>query len=182
MAENCPSLEDFILENACEENIAGTSGVAYVFVKSDLEKPMQRTGNVYETPTFKSGKGLFKYELKDDSQQIQGESQGPNAGFNLTYNMILKRVNKKSSESARALNNLNIGVIVVDHEDSQILYDPNRRLEAESGGIKSDTGAAPGDDRQTSFEYKLKGQSYPNFYVTEPEGGWDSLLASKASS
>lgn len=179
MAEqNCPNLEDFLTSDFCEENIGGTAAVAYVFLKSDLAAPLTRTKNVYSTPTFKSGKGLYKIELKDDSQQVQGESQGPNGGYNQMWNAILDKVNRKTSELARSFNNLNIGVIVPDGEDNQILYDPNRRLKAESGGIKTDTGVAPGDDRQTTLEFKLSGVSFPNFYVEAPEDGWDSLLAS----
>ena len=182
MAEqNCPNLADFLTADFCEENIAGTSSVAYLFLKDDLAAPLTRTKNVYSTPTFKSGKGLYKFELKDDVQQVQGESQGPNGGFNQTWNAALDKVNRKVSEILRAVNNLNIGVIIPDGEDNQILYDPNRRLKAESGGIKTDTGAKPGDERQTTLEFKLNGVTYSNFYVEAPEEGWDSLLASAAA-
>ena len=179
--QNCPVLEDFLNEDNCGENIAGTSGVAYYFLKDDLEQPLTRTKNVYSTPKFKAGKGLYKFDLKDDTQQVQGESQGPNSGFNLTYTAAIEKVNKKASELSRALNNLNIGIIVPDGEDTQIMYDPQRRVKAESGGIKSDTGAAPGDERQTTLEFHLNGVLYDNLYVEEPEGGWDSLLASKST-
>jgi len=138
---------------------------------------------VYGTPTFKSGKGLYRLDLKDESQQIKGESQGNNKGFNLTYNNVIDKVNKKMSELSRAFNNLDIGIIVPDGEDSQIMYDPNHRVQFQSGGIASDTGAATGDDRQTTIEAHLNGVLYDNLYVTAPtSGGWDSLLASAAAS
>ena len=78
------------------------------------------------------------------------------------------------------MNNLNIGIIVPDGNtgDTQIMYDPNRRVKAEQGGIKSDTGAATSDDRQTTLEFHLNGVLYDNLYVTAPNDGWDSLLAS----
>ena len=60
------------------------------------------------------------------------------------------------------------------------MYDPYKRVKVDSGGISSDTGAAASDDRQTSLELKLNGVKYQNLYVTAPETGWDSLLASKA--
>lgn len=177
----CPTLSDFLNEEQCLENIAGTSAIAYYFVKSDLQTPISRTGNIYATPVFKSGKGLYKFDLKDGSQKIEGESQGNNKGFNLTYDAIIDAVNKKASELSRSLNNLDIGIIVPDGEDSQIMYDPNHRVKCDSGGIKSTTGAAPGDDRNTTLQFKLEGVLYDNLYVTPPEtGGWDSLLASAA--
>lgn len=178
----CPTLSDFLNEDNCLENIGGTSAVAYYFLKSDLKAALKRTGNVYETPAFNAGKGLYKIDLKDETQQVQGSSQGQNGGFALTYNATIDMVNKKVSELARALNNLDYGIIVPDGEgDAQILYDPNHRVVADSDGIKTDTGAATGDDRQTTLEFKLNGVLYPALYVTTPEGGWESLLASAAT-
>lgn len=185
MAEQCPSLKDFLNADNCQENIGGTSNVAFFFVKSDLAKPLVATGAVFATPEFKSGKGLYKFDLKDESQQIKGESQSNNKGFNLTYNAILERVDKSTSELARALNNLDIGIIVPDGQtgNTQIMYDQYRRVKAESGNISSDTGAAASDDRQTSLEFHLNGVNYPNLYVEDPTaGGWESLLASAVSS
>ena len=177
---NCPILEDFLNENNCNENIAGTSNKAYFFVKSDLAAPLTRTRNVYSTPVFKAGKGLYLIELKSNTQQIQGSSQGPNKGFNLTYQAVIDAVNRKVSELSRAFNNLDIGIIVVDGEDTQIMYDPNNRVEADTDGINSTTGAAPEDDRQTSLQFQLKGVKYQNLYVEAPQAGWESLRASSS--
>ncbi len=181
MAEiNCPQMQDYLNEENCLENIGGTSAVGYYFVKSDLSAPLALSGCVYGTPVFKAGKGLYKFDLKDETQQIQGESQGNNGGFNLTYNATIEAVNKKIAELSRALNNLDIGIIVPDGQtgDSQIMYDPNHRVKVEQGGIHSDTGAATSDDRQTTLEFHLNGVLYQNLYVTAPADGWDSLLAS----
>lgn len=179
----CPTLEDFLNSENCLENIGGTSSVLYIGNKADLSAALTRTDNVYSTPAFNTGKGLVKFDLKDESQQVQGESQGPNKGFNLTYNGTVNAVNKKISKLTRALNNLDLFVIVKDGGtgDSMILYDPDKRVQAESGGIKGDTGAASGDDRQTTLEFHLNGVLYDILYVEEPEKGWDSLLASAAS-
>ncbi len=176
--QNCPALAHFLNADNCQENIGGTSAVAYYFVKSDLKNALVADGNLYGTPEFNTGKGLYKIELKDETQQIKGSSQGPNKGFNLTYNAIIDAVNKSVSELARALNNLDIGIIVPDGSDgtTQIMYDPYKRVKADADGINSDTGAASGDDRQTSLEFHLNGMKYQNIYVTPPTDGWDSLL------
>lgn len=63
---------------------------------------------------------------------------------------------------------------------SQIIYDPKRKVKFDSGAITSDTGTTPDSDRHTSFAAKLSPVKYLNLYVEEPEGGWDTLLASAA--
>ena len=93
---------------------------------------------------------------------------------------MIDAVNRKVSELSRAFNNLDIGIIVVDGEDTQIMYDPNNRVEADTDGINSTTGAAPEDDRQTSLQFQLKGVKYQNLYVEAPQGGWESLRASSS--
>ena len=180
MDQNCPNLGHFLNKEQCLENIAGTSAVAYFFVKSDLEAPLTLTGCEYSTPTFAAGKGIYKFDVKDESQQVKGESQGPNAGFALTWNAILERVNMKAAELSRALNNLDICIIIPDSDSlSQILYDPIRRVKAEQGGIASDTGAAVGDDRQVALEFHLNGVLYDNLYVKAPKDGWETLMVSE---
>lgn len=176
---NCPAMGHYLNEDNCLENIGGTSAVAYYGVKSDLSTPLTANGSLYSTPAFKTGKGLYKFDLKDETQQIQGESQGPNKGFNLTYNATIDAVSKKVAELTRALNNLDIFIIVPDGQtgETQIMYDPYKRVKAESGGIHSDTGAAASDDRQTTLEFHLNGVLHQNLYVTAPVDGWESLLA-----
>lgn len=178
----CPTLNDFTNDDRCTENIGGMSNVVYIGIKSDLKADIAATDNLYGTPEFNTGKGLYKLVLKDVSQQITGESQGNNKGFNLSWKGIVDVVNQKISKLTRAINNLDIFLICPDGGtgETQIMYDPYKRVTVESGGISSDTGAASGDDRQTSLELKLNGVKYQNLYVTAPEAGWDSLLASKA--
>ena len=180
---SCPALDHFLNADNCFENIGGTSAVAYYFIKDDLSAPLELTGNVYSTPAFKTGKGLYRIDLKDETQQIKGDGQGNNKGYNLTYNAVIDAVNKRVSLLSRALQNLDIGIIVPDGQtgDTQIMYDPYKRVKVEQGGISSDTGAASGDDRQTSLEFHLNGVLYDNLYVTPPQtGGWDGLMVASS--
>ncbi len=90
--------------------------------------------------------------------------------------MILDAVNDKISELARGLNNLDWFAIFPDPSgDAQILYDPNKKIRIESGGLTSDTGAAASDDRITTVNFVLGPVKYPNLFVTAPANGWDSL-------
>lgn len=181
MPNACPTLLDVLSSEDCMENLAGLGTDVYVGLKEDLTAPLTLTDNEYNTPAFKSGTGLYKVQCKEDSQQIQGSSLGRRKGFELTCNFVIESVNKLSSKLGRALNNLDILIIAVepDGSGSQIMYDPNRKVTFDNGGIASDTGAASSDDRQMTCAAKLSPVKYPNLFVTAPTEGWDSLLASK---
>ena len=178
---NCPTLTHCLKENECLENLAGLGNVAYVFIKSDLEAPLTRTGTKYSTPAFKAGKGLYKFELQDQMQGIVGESLKKRQGFKQTFEFAFEAVNEAISSNARALNNLDVGFIVPDNEKYQIMYDPYHDIKFEDGGIKTDTGKAASDDRQTNCSATLEPVIHPNFWVDAPAGGWDSLLAGESS-
>ena len=175
----CPQLADILNDDECLENLAGLGSDVYIGLKSELTAPLTATDNLYSTPAFQAGKGLYKVQCKDDSQQIQGSSLGYRKGFELTCTFVIDSVNPAAGKLARAINNRDIFIIAKDGKNSQIMYDPSRKVKFDSGGIKTDTGAKPEDDRTTTYESKLSPVDYPNLYVTEPsEGGWDSLLAS----
>ena len=136
-------------------------------------------------PVFKSGKGLKKFDLKEESQKIASESQGKRKGFNQTATLVFDAVNRKTAVIARALNNLgDLFIIFPDGDDNQIMYDPNKKIRIDQGGATTDTGAAASDDRISTVNFILGPVKYPNLFVTAPsaEGGWDSLLVDEGSS
>lgn len=179
MANTCPQLLDILNADQCLENLAGLGTDIYLGLKSELSSALTATDNEYSTPVFQSGKGLYKVQCKDDSQQIQGSSLGYRKGFELTCTFVVDSVNANAGKLARAINNQDIFIIAKDNEVSQIIYDPTRKIKFDSGAIKTDTGAKADDDRTTTYEAKLSPVNYPNLYVKEPnDGGWDSLLAS----
>jgi hypothetical protein len=175
---------DYIAAEECMENLAGLGEVVYIGLRADLMAPLSATDNVYSTPTFKDGKGLFKFELKEEAQKIAGESQGKRKGYNITGTMVFDGVDAKVSKILRALNNLDWFAIFPDPSgDAQILYDPNKKVRIESGGATTDTGAAASDDRISTVNFILGPVAYPNLFVTAPQsGGWDDLLASSETS
>ena len=170
-------MKSILKADECLENLAGISADVYVGVKSDLSAPLTAEENVYSTPAFASGKGLYKIQGKNEAQKIAFSSLGPRKGYELTLTVVIESLNKVFSKVGRALNNLDLFFIVKDGEESLIMYDPNRRCEADSGGIAGDTGDTADSDRQATCEFKLKPVKYPLLYVTEPQtGGWDGLL------
>lgn len=176
---NCPTLGNILASEECLENLAGLGSVVYVGVKGELEAPMTATDNQYTTPSFANGKGLYKFDCKEESEKYGFSSLGRRKGYEITGTLILEAVNKATAKVLRAMNNLDLFLIFQDNDgQSLIIYDPKRKMEADSGGIAGDTGDTPDSDRQITLEYKLSPVAYPMYYVTEPEQGWDSLLAS----
>jgi len=178
----CPTLQNYLAADECMENLAGLGEVVYVGLREDLSAPLAATDNTYATPAFKDTKGLYKFELKEESQKVAGESQGKRKGFNITGTMVFDGVDPRVSKLMRTLNNRDWFAIFPDPSgDAQILYDPNKKIRIDSGGATTDTGAAAGDDRISTVNFILGPVKYPNLFVTAPtaEGGWDSLLAEK---
>ena len=176
---NCPAMGNILRGENCTENLAGLGMTVYVGVKSDLETAMTASENTYSTPVFKSGKGLYRIDGKRESQKYAWSSLGYQKGYDLTGTLVHEVQTAESAIVDRALNNLDIFLIFVDEEKSLILYDTLRPLEADSGGITGDTGAAADDDRLTTYEFHLKPAKYTRLYVTEPQEGWNSLLATQ---
>lgn len=177
----CPTLKDISAANECLENFAGLGTNVYIGVKSDLKSTMTMTDGEYSTPEFNSGKGLVKLECKEDTVGIKGSSLGRRKGFSLEASFTLEAVNKDTAAVARAINNLDIFLICEDNGVSQIMYSPQYKVTADSGGIASDTGQKADDERQITFTLKLQPVTFCNEYVKTPTTGWDSLLASKAT-
>ena len=182
MAENCPTMQNILKADECLENLAGISSDVYVGIKSELSAPLTATENVYSTPTFASGKGLYKIQGKNEAQKIHFSSLGPRKGYDLDITVVIESLNKAFSKVGRALNNLDLFFIVDDGDDSLIMYDPQRRCEADSGGIEGDTGDTADSDRQATCNFHLKPVKYPLLYVERPkqenvEVSWDTLLA-----
>ena len=74
----------------CLENLAGISADVYVGIKSDLEAPMTAEENVYSTPTFASGKGLYKIQGKNEAQKVSFSSLGPRKGYDLGITIVIE--------------------------------------------------------------------------------------------
>ena len=180
----CPEIKDILAANECLENFGGLGIKVYAFDKAELAAPLKAEKNIYPTLTpesFKSG-GLYKFECKESSQGHTFESLGRRKGFKQQLDYVLESVNADSAEVARGLNNRDLGYIVQDGEKSIIVYDDQHKFEYASGGIKGDTGKKAEDDRQVELSGTLQPTIYGRYEIATPDGGWDSLLASKLAS
>lgn len=98
MAEvNCPTLADILASDECMENLAGLGSVVYVGVKGDLKSPLTATDNNYATPTYNAGKGLYRFDCKEESQKYAFSSLGRRKGYEITGTLILEAVNKATA-------------------------------------------------------------------------------------
>ena len=173
----CPELKDYSAEDLCLEQMPGMGMNIYVFKKSDLKAPLQATGNQYpalSSESFQTGKGLYKWVAKDGTV-----GQGQNQGYKTTFGYEFEAQDANSAELARAAQNLDLGYIAKYGSKWRIIYDPDHKVKYASGGIKCSTGKKSGDEPSFSFEASLEGLIYPYYEIAEPDGGWDSLLASK---
>ena len=116
--------------------------------------------------------------IKSDLAAPLTPQQDPRKGYDLDITVVIESLNQTFSKVGRALNNLDLFFIVDDGDDSLIMYDPQRRCEADSGGIEGDTGDTADSDRQATCNFHLKPVKYPLLYVERPvSGGWDGLMA-----
>lgn len=188
MAETntCPQLKDLLAENDCLENFGGLGVNVYAFLKSDLTAPLEPTEgtNKYaalSSSSFKTGKGLYKFECQDGGQGHSWENLGYQKGFKQTLDYVLESVNAATAELARGLNNLKVGYIIEDGDTSIIVYDKQHDVKYDSGSIKGDTGKKPEDDRTVTLSGVLSPTKFGRYEIAIPEGGWDSLLKSASS-
>lgn len=178
----CPEIKDVLAANECLENFGGLGVNVYIFIKDDLANPLKAENNIYPALTsesFKTGKGLFKFVCKENSQGHTFESLGRRKGFKQQLDYVLESVNADSAEVTRGLNNLDLGYIVQDGEKNIIVYDEQHKFEYASGGIKGDTGKKSDDERMVELSGTLQPTTYGRYEIATPESGWDSLLASK---
>ena len=109
---NCPTLGNILASNECLENLAGVGSVVYVGVKGDLSAPLSATDNQYGLPTFKAGKGLYRLDCKEEAQKYAFSSLGRRKGYEITGTLVLEAVNKDTAKILRAMNNLDLFLIL----------------------------------------------------------------------
>ena len=183
-AITCPEIKDILAANECLENFGGLGINVYAFDKDELAAPLKAEKNIYPALTsdsFKSGKGLYKFECKENSQGHTWESLGRRKGFKQQLDYVLESVDAASAEVARGLNNRDLGYIVQDGDKNIIVYDEQHKFEYASGGIKGEPGKKADDDRKVELRGTLQPTAYGRYEIATPEAGWDSLLASKTA-
>ena len=175
-------MKHYIAGEKCQENFAGMSSVVYAFERNKLAADdITVSGNTYSFKPATTAK-LYKFECKEEKQNLKGSSQGPRQGFVITGTFVLEAVDKDASELARSFNNLDLGWIFPESDEvAQILYDKVRKVHIDADGLTTDTGTAPGDERITTVTLKLGPVKYPALYIDVPEGGFDAMMASANS-
>lgn len=177
----CPELVNVLNGEQCGENFAGIGNFLYIGLKSDLDTTgLTLEGCTYSGFKLKEGKFLYKLDCEDEKNKVTGSSLGFRGGFKMSGEWSANLVNKATSLFGRAVNNLDIFLIIPDGDMWQFMYDPNRRVKFEADGITTDTGAATSDSRTTSLKPTLGPVKFPNIYVEEPDEKFASLVKASA--
>ena len=165
--QNCEELLEYIAAAQCSENYAGIGSRVYMGLRSDLSAPLTETGPNWSGLTFKAGKGLYRLDCREEVNNIVGSSSNQNKGFTQTLNFTLDAVSPTTARVARVLNNRkDLFFCVEDGDEIQIMYHPTNKIQVDSGGIETNTGAAAEDDRGVTCAIQLKKCKYPNNYLT----------------
>lgn len=167
MATICEPLLDVLASKQCAEDFAGIGSVIYMGLKEDLASPLTEDGPNWSGLTFKSGKGLYRIDCKEEANSIVGSSGGMNGGYVQTLNFTVDFVNKNTAKLARVINNSQDAFYIVeDGDEIQIMYHPKNKVQIDNGGIESNTGDTADSDRQMTVAVQLKKCKYPNTYLT----------------
>ena len=178
----CIPLTSIDSSDVCEESFGGLGSSAWIFVHDDLdpehplsliedEDGVETAVYQWEANTLKPGAYLYKVQLKPNSQGITGESNGSNKGFKQTGQFIIDTTNPNVSRFLRALNNRHgyWGIIVNDGQKYQVMYTKGEALTLDAGALKTETGNASSDDRQTTLAPVLDKALFPETYIEFPK-------------
>lgn len=168
----CPVPRHVREGDMCEENFAGLGSVGYIFIKTELSKPLATEPTlVYQFPKktdtpFKSGCGFYRVDLRPGTQSITGESQKKNGGFKQTGQLVIGVVNEVVAELLRALNNRDWAYVIPDGDKWQCMYLHNsQKITLDAGALKTETGAQASDDRQATLAPVLENCYFPNTWI-----------------
>lgn len=174
-------LADITAATDCGESLAGIASVVYVGFKGDLVNPprLKQPGSgssgftlgdysyIESTPgfTFKSGKGFKKWEIATDTGQFTLSSNGQKKGFVQTINFGFDSISPEIAAMLRTINNRkDVFFVLPEGEQYQVVYDPDRNVSIDSGGIAYDSGTTPDSDQGLTVSINLSTVSPKTYY------------------
>lgn len=147
-------------EDGCEVQMSGTGTMAYIFNAADLKTtPTYDPDNQsyfattsFDSTGFKSGKGAYKVELRNDANNIQPASVKAKKGFNQVATLVTDIISPVASRFMARLNNINhIGVLLeTGTGEYYVMFNPQKKGTLEIAG---DTGTASTDDSGYTMTY-----------------------------
>ena len=188
MATANASICDFADQSAstsCGESLAGIATTVYVGFKNDMADPLPQlktptaddTGFLLEdyakiddTPGFKPkpGKKFYKWEVDTDSGQLTTSSVGMQKGFTQTFTFKMKNMTPEPSSLLRNLNNRKDVFFLFPEDDHYVaIYDPNRNVNIDSGGIAYDSGTTSDSDSGSTVTVTLATRLPKTYYYGE---------------
>lgn len=188
------TLCDFADQSAvsnCEESIAGIATTVYIGFKNDMKDPLPILkvpgeeasefevadyAKIEATPGFqpKTGKRFYKWEFDTETGQLTTSSNGQKKGFTQTFTFKLANMTPELSALLRNLNNrLDVFFLFPEQDHYVAIYDPDRNVKIDSGGIAYDSGNTADSDFGTTVTVSLSTRLPKTYYygtVTTEQG------------
>lgn len=175
---------DFASQTAamnCGESLAGIATTVFIGFKNDLkELPRLMTpaddatefalgeyAKISDAPgfAFNTGKSFYKWEFDTETGQLTSTSKGQSKGYEQTFTFMMKNMSPEMSSLLRNLNNRKDVFFLFPEDDHYVaIYDPDRNVKIDDGGIAYDSGKASGDDSGTTVTVTLPTKLPKTYY------------------
>lgn len=176
---------DFASQTAamnCGEEIAGTATTVYIGFKNDLKGDLPRLmtpekdatdfalgdyAKIADTPgfVFNAGKCFYKWEFESETGQLTSTSKGQSKGWEVSFTFMMKNMSPELSSLLRNLNNRKDAIFFFPEDDHFVaIYDPDRNVKIDDGGIAYDSGKASGDDSGVTITVTLPTRLAKTYY------------------
>lgn len=171
---------DITSASTCGESIAGIATTIYIGFKNDLkslpqfkeseeaDEDMSAFASVDDTTGFQfaTGKCFHKWVIDTDSGQLTSTSVAQQKGF--TNQLVFKIAEMTPNISAllRVLNNRKDAFIAIpEGAKYKMLYNPDRNIKIDSGGISYDSGTTPDSESGTTVTISVPAPAPVIYYA-----------------
>lgn len=179
------TLCDFADQSAasnCGESLAGISTTVYIGFKNDMKDPLpilkeptdESTefgiadyAEIESTPGFQlqTGKRFYKWEFETETGQLTTSSNGQKKGFTQTFTFKIANMTPELSALLRNLNNrLDVFFLFPEQDHYVAIYDPDRNVKIDSGGIAYDSGNTVDSEFGTTVTVSLSTRLPKTYY------------------
>lgn len=173
---------DITSASTCGESIAGIATTIYIGFKNDLEsmpkfkeseegdEDMSAFASVDDTTGFEfvTGKCFHKWEIDTDSGQLTSTSVAQQKGFTNQLVFKIAEMTPQISALLRVLNNRKDAFIAIPEGDKyKMIYNPDRNIKIDSGGISYDSGTTPDSESGTTVTISVPAPAPVIYYAGE---------------
>lgn len=168
--------------STCGESLSGIATTIYIAFKDDLKSlpkykdsaeddgDMSAFASVDDVTgfKFKTGKCFYKWEIVTDSGQLTSTSVAQQKGFINQLVLKIAEMNANISALLRVLNNRKDAFLAIPEGDKyKMIYNPDRNIKIDSGGISYDSGTTPDSESGTTVTVSVPAPAPVIYYAGE---------------